>query len=84
MAIKKQNNKGLSGNKKTIRLFYDGDKYKDPVFVGINGMTWLVQRGVDVEVPEEVYEVLIHQQEQDQKTSSLIAELSKEAKEIEA
>lgn len=84
MAIKKQSNKGLSGNKKTIRLFYDGDKYKDPVFVGINGMTWLVQRGVDVEVPEEVYEVLIHQQEQDQKTSSLIAELSKEAKEIEA
>jgi exosome complex RNA-binding protein Rrp4 len=84
MAIKKQNNKGLPGNKKTIRLFYDGDKYKDPVFVGINGMTWLVQRGVDVEVPEEVYEVLIHQQEQDQKTSSLIAELSKEAKEIEA
>lgn len=84
MAVRKQTNKGLSGNKKTIRLFYDGDKYKDPVFVGINGMTWLVQRGVDVEVPEEVYEVLIHQQEQDQKTSSLIAELSKEAKEIEA
>jgi len=84
MAIKKQSNKGLSGNKKTIRLFYDGDKYKDPVFVGINGMTWLVQRGVDVEVPEEVYEVLVHQQEQDQKTSNLIAELSKEAKEIEA
>jgi hypothetical protein len=84
MAVRKQNNKGLSGVKKTIRLFYDGDKYKDPLFVGINGMTWLVQRGVDVEVPEEVYEVLIHQQEQDQKTSSLIAELSKEAREIEA
>lgn len=83
MAIKKQTNKGLSGVKKTIRLFYDGDKYKDPAFVGINGMTWLVQRGIDVEVPEEVYEVLIHSQEQDQKTSILIAELSKEAKELD-
>ena len=31
--------KGLSGKTTTVNLFYDGDKYKDPLFVGINGMT---------------------------------------------
>lgn len=43
---------------KIIHLFYDGDKYKDPVFVGINGNTWAVKRGEDVEVPIAVARVL--------------------------
>lgn len=54
-----------NGDKKVIRLFYDGDKYKDPVFVGINGHTWLIKRGEDVEVPAEVAEVLENQARQD-------------------
>ena len=74
--------RGLSGEMKTIRLFYDGVKYKEPVFVGINGMTWLVRRGEDVEVPAEVYEVLMNQEEQDQRTSMLIADLTGQAREI--
>lgn len=81
MANKKKTN--LSGEMKKITLFYDGDKYKDPVFVGINGLTWQVMRGVEVEVPIEVYWVLKNQEEQDKKTSMMIAELSKAAKELE-
>ncbi|MBP3468257.1 MAG: hypothetical protein J6K26_01920, partial [Lachnospiraceae bacterium] len=36
----------------------DGD-----VFVSVNERTWLIQRGVEVEVPECVAEVLKHQEE---------------------
>ena len=36
---------------------------KDDVFVGVNGRTWLIKRGVEVEVPECVAEVLQHQEE---------------------
>lgn len=31
---------------------------KDDVFVGINGKTYLIKRGVEVEVPENVAKVL--------------------------
>lgn len=49
----------LSGEKKVkIKLFLDGDKYKDDVFVGINGRTYQIKRGVEVEVPESVAKVL--------------------------
>lgn len=81
MANKKKTT--LSGETKKITLFYDGDKYKDPVFVGINGATWQVMRGVEVEVPIEVYWILKSSEEQDKKTSMMIAELSKAAKELE-
>ena len=32
-------------------------------FVGVNGRTWLIKRGVTVEVPECVAEVLQHKEE---------------------
>lgn len=35
---------------------------KDDVLVGVNGRTWLIQRGVDVEVPKCVAEVLRHRE----------------------
>lgn len=36
---------------------------KDDVFVGVNGRTWLIKRGEEVEVPECVAEVLRHREE---------------------
>ena len=41
--------------KKTVRihLFKDNGRYKDDVFVGVNGVNYMIQRGVDVEVPPE-------------------------------
>lgn len=41
-----------------LKLFKDAGKYKDDVFVGINGHTFLIKRGVEVEVPESVARVL--------------------------
>lgn len=36
---------------------------QDDVFVSVNNDTWLIQRGVEVEVPPYVAEVLAQQQE---------------------
>nr|DAI95299.1 MAG TPA: hypothetical protein [Bacteriophage sp.] len=54
-----------SGEEKvTFRLFKDNDKYKAPVFVGVNGTGYLVERGKDVTMPKSVYEVLKNSEEQ--------------------
>ena len=49
----------------TVMLFKDNGKYKNPVFVGINGKNYLVERGKQVQVPQCVAEVLNHSAEQD-------------------
>lgn len=36
---------------------------KNDVLVGVNGKTWLIKRGEEVEVPECVAEVLKHKEE---------------------
>jgi hypothetical protein len=36
----------------------------DDVFVSVNDRDWLIKRGIEVEVPECVKEVLEHQEEQ--------------------
>lgn len=36
---------------------------KDAVFVGVNGRTWLIKRGEEIEVPVCVAEVLRHKEE---------------------
>ena len=74
--------KGLSGKTTTVKLFYDGDKYKEPLFVGINGMTWLVKRGEPVEVPVEVAEVINQSLMQDGKTAQMIRELAGKEKDL--
>ena len=35
----------------TIHLFKDDDRYSAPVFVGVNGDSYLIQRGMDVKLP---------------------------------
>lgn len=44
--------------KVTIELFKDDYRYKEPLFVGINGRTFLIQRGVPVEVDDYVAEFI--------------------------
>ena len=51
---------------KTTRLYKDNDKYKDDVQVIVNGKVFIIQRGVDVEVPDFVAEVLDNAQKQAQ------------------
>lgn len=48
-----------------IRLFKDGDKYKEDVFVAVNGRGYLIQRGIEVMVPRFVAEVLYQSMDQD-------------------
>lgn len=52
-----------------IQLFKDNDKYKDPVFVAINGQSWLIERGKEVTVPACVKKVLDWQIAEDQRNS---------------
>lgn len=49
----------------TIHLFKDDGRYSAPVFVGVNGDSYLIQRGIDVKVPKAVAEVLEHSIKQD-------------------
>ena len=40
-----------------------GRDNQDDVFVGVNGRTWLIKRGVEVEVPKCVAEVIRNAEE---------------------
>ena len=66
--------------KVTINLFLDNDKYKDDVIVAVNGKAWQIQRGVDVEVPRYVAEVLNSSMKQDRATALKIKEMEEEFK----
>ena len=56
-----------------IRLFKDNSRYKGDLFVSVNGVNYKIRRGVEVEVPPEVAEVLEHSQQQDEYTAARIA-----------
>ena len=56
-----------------IRLFKDNSRYKGDLFVSVNGVNYKIRRGVEVEVPPEVAEVLEHSQMQDELTAARIA-----------
>lgn len=53
-----------------IKLFYDGDKYKDDVTVAVNGKTYTIKRGVPVEVPKYVAEVLENHEMQEKASAA--------------
>ena len=57
-----------------IKLFKDNDKYKDDLVVGVNGTMYKIQRGVEVEVPLSVAEVIENSNRQDAETARKIAE----------
>lgn len=61
-----------------IRLFKDSDKYSDDVYVGVDGKGYKIPRGVTVEVPAIVAEILEQQAEQDNQTANLISQYSRE------
>ena len=49
---------------KTVKIKIPRTKAdEEDVFVSVNNRTWLIKRGVEVEVPECVAEVLRHQEE---------------------
>ena len=62
----------------TIQMFRDSGKYKDDVFVAINGRRWQIKRGVPVQVPPEVARILEQSMRQDAATAELIDQKSSE------
>ena len=56
----------------TVKLFKDNKNYKDDVFVAVNGRTFQIKRGVEVQVPRYVKEVLDHSVQQDEATAAFI------------
>ena len=51
--------------------------------MGVNGVNYKIQRGVDVDVPPEVAEVLEHSQMQDTMAAQKMAQLEAEAAEAQ-
>ncbi len=66
MAAKKENN----GEMVSIRLFSDNGRYKGDLFVSVNGVNYQIKRGVTVQVPPEVAEVIQHSEEQDAQSAA--------------
>ena len=64
--------------KVVVNLFLDNDKYQDDVIVAVNGKAWQIRRGVDVEVPRYVAEVLNSSMKQDRATALRIKEMEEE------
>lgn len=65
-----------------IELFYDGDKYKDPVFVGLNGKGYLVKRGEPVKVPAAISEIIRNAEQQNRIARGVMREAEKKLEEF--
>lgn len=65
-------------DKVSIRLFKDDVNYRDDVFVAVNGHSFQIQRGVEVEVPRCIAEVIANSEVQDHAASMLIERLERE------
>lgn len=61
-----------------VRLFKDNNKYKDDVYVSVNGDNVIIKRGERVMVKRKFAEVLENSDMQDYETSKLIEKKSSE------
>lgn len=59
----------------TIRLFKDNERYRDDVFVSVNGRTFQIKRGMEVQVPRYVQEVLENSMNQDMVAAAMMDKL---------
>lgn len=61
-----------------VRLFKDNNKYKDDMFVAVNGENCVIKRGEKVKIKRKFAEVLNNSDLQDYETSKLIEKKSSE------
>ena len=61
-----------------VKLFKDNNKYKDDVYVSVNGENCVIKRGVEVEIKRKFAAVLDASDLQDYETSMLIEQKSNE------
>lgn len=70
-----------------LNLFKDTGKYKDDIFVRVDGKRYQIKRGIPVQVPRKVADVINQQLKQDQATAQMIemkeAEFDKKSKALE-
>ena len=66
-----------------VRLFKDNDKYRDDVFVAVNGKGMIVPRGKEVEIPRKYAIALKNSEAQDSFAAQYTAELAKNANSAE-
>ena len=70
----------------TVKLFKDNEKYKDDVFVSVNGRRLQVKRGVAVRIPREHAEVLANAMKQRDESiefmDGLASEFARKTKEL--
>ena len=63
----------------SVKLFKDNDRYKDDVFVAVNGVGMIVPRGIDVQIPRKYAIALQNSEAQDSFAAQHCMELSKSA-----
>ena len=68
----------ISEERVTVKLFKDNGKYAADMFVGVNGVGYQIKRGIPVEVPRVVAEVLAQSEAQDAATALMIEEKKSE------
>lgn len=73
MAEKKEvvKNDAYYNEKVKIKLFKDNGKYKDDVFVAVNGIGMIVPRGKEVEIPRKYAIALQNSERQDEYAVSI-------------
>ena len=76
MATKTNETVKVDDGMETVFLFYDGDKYKDPLFVGYNGKNYLVERGKEVRVPHGVAEIIRNADKQNAYAHHLMVQMA--------
>ena len=59
-----------------VKLFKDNDKYKDDVFVAVNGVGMIVPRGIEVKIPRKYAFALDNSQIQDGESAQYQMDLS--------
>lgn len=63
----------------TVKLFKDNDKYRDDVFVAVNGKGMIVPRGKEVKIPRKYAIALKNSEAQDSFAAEYSAGLAKNA-----
>ena len=66
-----------------IKLFRDNDRYRDDVYVAVNGRNCVIKRGEWVKVKRKFALVLDQSEIQDMKTAELLEAEQKRSREVE-
>ena len=75
---------GYFVNERIEEEIYDNDKYKDDVFVAVNGVGMIVPRGVEVKIPRKYAEALFNSEQQNSFAAWYQAKLQSDAAKAEA